>query len=73
MATFREKLEDIAAEAQSEQDSSWEDIEQPTDEYAPVWHQDDLPSGETLSSELIEPDGLEAGTVDGLGKKTHAR
>jgi hypothetical protein len=64
MTTFREKLEDIAAEAKSEQDTSWEDIEQPINEHSAEWHQNELSVGEASSNDMIEPDGLEAGTVD---------
>lgn len=63
MSSCRERLEDIAAEAQNEQDSPWNGLEQPTADYAPGWHQDALPSGETSSKDRMEPDGREAGSV----------
>lgn len=63
MATFRNKLDNSADEAKDEQDLPWEDIEQPTAEYIPGGHPDELPTSET-SNEMFEPDSLEAGTVD---------
>ncbi len=64
IATFRENLEDIAAEARSEPDLPWEDSEQPIDGHSPGGLQNELPADEASSHQMLEPDGLEASIVD---------